>query len=84
VRVAVVGGRRQTDLFQQCDGAFARGTAAGKTVHAERLGQCLADGASRIERRIGILEYDLHAAAQPLQRGSFGLRHVDVGEAHLA
>ena len=76
-------GRRPTSSSSS---RAARGARRGVAdlVHAQRLGEDLADRHARIERGVGILEDDLHVPAQTAQ-----LVLVEVGdllalEAHRA
>ncbi len=84
VRIFVGGIAGHADLSKH--GAHGRrDLAPGATaMHGHRLRQGLADRAARVEGGIGILEHDLHLAAQaPEQRGA-RRQHILAPEAHAA
>ena len=85
VRIAKLAcqGERPTRRQQLLDRAPQLG-AAGEAVQAQRLGQDLAHGHARIERRVGVLEDDLHVAAERAQRLAIGGAHVASLETDLA
>ncbi len=72
-----LGRRRDADLPQQLDGAVARlrpGRAGVPVVH---LGELVADGVGRIERRHGLLEHHRHAIAAQVGEARF-VRALEV------
>ena len=55
---------QQADDFEKLAAARRLRLGVADLVHAQRLGQDLAHGHSRIERGVGILKNDLHVPAQ--------------------
>jgi hypothetical protein len=58
--------------------------AARQPVDRQRLGERLPHGHAGVERAVGILEHDLHAAAQRAQRAGVERQHVLAIEGHAA
>ncbi len=80
VRVpATVETRVEPDAPQQRAGALA-GLGARATVHEQAEGHRILDGQARVERRVGILEDQLHVAAQALHARRPGGPHILAGE----
>ena len=69
----------ETDAPQQRAGALAR-LGARSTVHEEAEGHRILDGQARVERGVGILEDQLHVAAQALHARRPGGPHILAGE----
>ena len=84
VRIAQRMPGRQADLAQQLVDAPAQRRARRQPMQAQRFGQRLADGEARVQRGVGILEDDLHVAAQVAQRAAGQATHVAAGEADRA
>ena len=68
VRVAVREARVEADDVEQLADPRRAVAARADPVHDERLADDVADGHARVERRVRILEDDLHLAAHPPQR----------------
>ena len=68
MRVAIQVLLRQPDPIQRLDHALAALRPGEARVHCERQSDDLLDRLARIERRIRILEDDLHAQAQGGER----------------
>src|SRR5579885_3477020 len=66
--------------------AHGLGDLAGtaETVHGHGLRQRLPDGSARVERGVGILEHDLHLAAEPPELRRARRQHVLALEPHAA
>ena len=77
VRIAFRKGSVESDLVEQ------RGDGAVQSVNFERLPERLFDRHTRIERAVGILEYDLHPAPQRAQARPVEREDVVVLEQHL-
>src|SRR6185436_17217106 len=83
----VAGGvlRQQADLLEQLAHArLALRLVADDAVHLERLGDDLADGHARVERRIRVLEDHLHLAPHAAQLARRERRDVDALEPDAA
>src|SRR5260370_7892003 len=83
MRVALRRARAQTDLLQQLADPFLPLLFAAEAVDDERLGQDVADPHARVERRIRVLEHELHRHALGSQLPSAQLRAVRAGEPDL-
>ena len=67
MRVTVAAGARQSDGLQQLHDAIGPVLARHAAGDIERLGNAVVDPHPRIERAIGILKHELHAAADARQ-----------------
>ena len=76
MRIAVGGGRGQPDAVEQFGDAFSRPAAIDDFVHQHRFGKHAADGHARVEAADGILENDLHVAAQGAERGGMERENI--------
>src|SRR3989304_2866125 len=70
----------QPDLTQRIHDNSAAFLGRADLVDAQALPDGLADRHPRIERRVRVLEDDLHVAAHGLQVGAAQLQHVDAVE----
>ena len=75
---------QQADDGQKLAGALLALGLGVQAVHGHRLDQDLAHGHARIERGVGVLEDDLHVAAQLAQRLLVEVRDLLALEAHRA
>ena len=60
--------------------ACAARAAGGVGVDLQRLAQDVGDLLARVERAIGVLEHDLHGAAQPARGGGVGVLGIGAVE----
>ena len=84
MRVAVDMLRIETDDIEQLSNALDALLGRTDTVDHHGLGDDLADGHTRIEGRVGILEDELHVAAHGLELFLVHLGNVFALEVHLA
>ena len=84
VRVAALVPGREADLLEQLAHPRLLLGALGEVMDLQGLADDLADRHARIQRSVGILEDDLHLAAEPPELGLVEVEHVLAVEAHRA
>ena len=84
MRVARVMVRPQTHTVEELAYPFRQIPALGQVMDLERLTHDGPDGHARIQRAVGILEHDLHAAARGPQRLGIHGEQVLAFKRHVA
>ena len=84
VRIAVREARVEADDVEQLADADAAVAARADPVHDQRLADDVSDRHPRVERRVRVLEDDLHLAPHLAERFAAELRQLDALEPHRA